>query len=126
MRRWLIGGAALLLAGYLLMPFFIPSQAITGHAVSAGGQNKTEFAGDRAAAAAQEVAFDGKRAMGYLKDICAIGPRLSGTSGMTKQQKLIRDHFEKLGLKVQEQPFSAKQNSQKQAVAMTNLIVSVF
>jgi len=46
------------------------------------------------------AAFDGKRAMDYLNAICAIGPRISGTQGMKKQQELLRKHFEELGLKV--------------------------
>ncbi|HYT94167.1 MAG TPA: M28 family peptidase, partial [Gemmataceae bacterium] len=56
--------------------------------------------------------------------ICAIGPRMSGTAGMRKQQDLIRKHFTDLGMKVEEQTFSAKQVSRQNRVDMTNLIVS--
>jgi hypothetical protein len=45
------------------------------------------------------------RAMGYLKEVCAIGPRISATPGMLKQQELIKAHFEKLGAKVSLQEF---------------------
>ena len=41
--------------------------------------------------------FDAKRAMGYLEDVCKIGPRISGTDGMKKQQELIQKHFESAG-----------------------------
>ena len=84
-------------------------------------QDSPKFAEDRAA----PVAFDAKRAMGYLEDICKIGPRVSGTEGMAKQQKLLKKHFEDLGAKVEVQPFTAKQKSRpKQPVEMANLIVS--
>src|SRR5436309_1651924 len=56
---------------------------------------------------AKPVAFDGKRAMTYLESICEIGPRISGTASMRKQQDLIKKHFEDLGAKVQFQNFEA-------------------
>jgi len=68
--------------------------------------------------------IDTKRAMGYLKEICKIGPRISATDGMKKQQELIQKHFEKLGAKVEYQRFQAKQQSQQEKVEMANLIVS--
>jgi glutaminyl-peptide cyclotransferase len=69
------------------------------------------------------AAFDGARAMGYLKAVCAIGPRMSGTEGMRKQQQLLRKHFEDLGLKVTMQNFRAKQVTVKDEINMTNMIV---
>ncbi len=123
----LLGGvAAVLLTG----GFLTPRSAARGG--SSGGddplgeeQERTQFAADRAGGAgARAVPFDGKRAMGYLEAICALGPRMSGTDGMRKQQDLIRKHFEKLGAKVQDQTFSARQVSRKNPVDMTNLIVS--
>lgn len=74
--------------------------------------------------AVEPVAIDGKRAMGYLKDVCDLGPRMSGSPAMKKQQDLVRDHFTKLGAEVQLQTFSAKQVSQPNAVDMANLIIS--
>jgi hypothetical protein len=74
---------------------------------------------------AQPVAFDPKRAMRYLTDICDLGPRISGTDGMKKQQELLKKHFEGLGAKVELQTFTAKQNSRpRQPVEMANLIAS--
>ena len=40
---------------------------------------RDQFAADR-----DDVVFDGARTIGYLKDICKIGPRISGTDGMKK------------------------------------------
>jgi hypothetical protein len=68
--------------------------------------------------------FNGKQAMKYLESICALGPRISGSSAMKKQQQLIKKHFEELGAKVLFQTFMAKQNSVKGEVEMTNIIVS--
>jgi Peptidase family M28 len=93
----------------------------------AGGKPRTEFAQDRAGGGElpKPIEIDAKRAMGYLEMICDIGPRQSGTPGMKRQQEIIRGHFDRLGLKVQEQTFDAKQNSQRNAVGMTNLIVAI-
>src|SRR5438445_4972688 len=44
--------------------------------------------------------FDGDRAVEYVKAICDLGTRISGSEGMTKQQDLLQKHFEKLGAKV--------------------------
>lgn len=78
------------------------------------------------AAAAKEVAFDGDRAMKYLKQLCDLGPRVSGTDGMAKQQELLVKHFEAFGGTVTKQEFEAKQESRRDKVKMTNLTVSWF
>jgi glutaminyl-peptide cyclotransferase len=70
------------------------------------------------------LAFDGKRALGYLEDLCKIGPRISGTPGMKKQQELLEKHFKDLGGQVTWQRFSPKQRSTRKPVEMANLIVS--
>ncbi|MBI2804070.1 MAG: M28 family peptidase [Planctomycetes bacterium] len=70
------------------------------------------------------VPFDGKRAVGYLEKICALGPRISGSKGMRQQQEIIKKHFEDLGATVTYQTFKAKQNSVRGEVEMTNIIVS--
>ena len=72
-------------------------------------QARDQFASDRAGAPA--IPFDGKRAMGYLKEICQIGTRISGPEGMKKQQDMLKTHFEELGAKVEVQSFQARQNS---------------
>jgi hypothetical protein len=94
----------------------------TGNADGAEPQearDREEFAAGR-----EGVPFDGERAMGYLKEVCKIGPRMSGTEGMKKQQALIQKHFEALGATVTFQRFNAKQNSKREAVEMANMIVS--
>jgi hypothetical protein len=85
---------------------------------------RTEFAADRGPAPADPVPFDPKRAMGYLEKVCAIGPRISGTDGMTRQQDLLKKHFTDLGGRVEWQRFAARQVSVRKPTAMANLVVS--
>lgn len=87
---------------------------------SAEPQKRTEFAAD----VPQGAAFDGKRAMEYLEEICKIGPRISGTEGMQKQQELLKKHFERLEAKVEFQKFTVRQVSRRQPVEMANMIVT--
>lgn len=98
----------------------------TGHFLCHVGECASQEGGFAAGnqPAVDPVVIDGKRAMGYLKDVCDIGPRMSGTPAMKKQQDLIREHFTKLGAEVEMQPFSAKQVSQPNAVDMANMIIS--
>lgn len=96
-RKIVFGAAALLLFAGLV--FMVRSYAATG-----------------------EPAFDKARAMNHLREICAIGPRISGTPGMQKQIVLLKKGFEEAGLSVELQKFEAKQRSRPQAVEMCNLI----
>jgi glutaminyl-peptide cyclotransferase len=80
------------------------------------------FASDRVPAAA--VDFDAARAMGYLGDVCKIGPRMSGTDGMKTQQDLLEAHFKPLADRLTWQRFEATQRSVHKPVAMANLIAS--
>ncbi len=89
-------------------------------------EKQTAFATDREGAGLTPAAFDARRAMKYLRDVCAIGPRMSGTAGMKKQQELLVKHFTALGGKVRKQTFRARQRSQRDAVEMTNLVVSWY
>jgi hypothetical protein len=73
---------------------------------------------------AKPVPFDGKRAIKYLEAICELGPRISGSAAMRKQQDLIKKHFEDLGAKVTYQSFEAPQNSVRGNTPMTNIIIS--
>lgn len=73
--------------------------------------------------ATKPVPFDGARAMKYLEAVCKIGPRISGSDGMVKQQKLMEKHFTDLGGKVTYQKFKSKQ-PRKRSVDMANMVVS--
>lgn len=133
MKR-LIGFVAVLAVGGSLMYWFTAD----GHAGKPEGpppvavpdedaqDRPSQFGADRVQAGGnvKPAAFDGERAMKYLREICAIGPRMSGSTGMKKQQELIKKHFEDLGAKVTFQNFDARQNSVKGPVPMANIIVS--
>src|SRR5687767_3854632 len=47
-----------------------------------------------------DIPFNGERAYGHLQAICDLGPRISATQGMLRQQEYLTEHFEKLGGKV--------------------------
>jgi hypothetical protein len=129
-RRIAVATAASFLlcgAGAALLAGCANDEATSPRVVAEGDgeeQDRPAFAGDRAGPETKAVPFDGKRAMRYLEAICEIGPRMSGTAGMRKQQELIRKHFTDLGMKVEDQDFTAKQVSRQNPVAMTNLVVS--
>src|SRR3954451_3251665 len=67
--------------------------------------------------------LNAQRAYGYLKDLCAFGPRPSGSAAMTKQQAYLKVHFEKLGAKVTFQHFLANSPLGGEKVPMANVIV---
>ncbi|QVL34894.1 M28 family peptidase [Telmatocola sphagniphila] len=74
--------------------------------------------------AGEPAPFDPDRAMKYLKQLCDLGPRISGSDGMAKMQDLLKKHFENLGAKVTFQKFEGKQRSQPKSVPMANMIIS--
>jgi hypothetical protein len=85
----------------------------------------TDFAtGNAADGKAADLTFDGDRAVKYVKQLCDIGPRVSGSEGMKQQQELIEAHFKKLGATVTRQEFKARQKSRKDDTPFVNLIVS--
>lgn len=96
---------------------------------SAGAQpptKKSGFAEDTVpkVAPAADFPFDKDRAVGYVKQICDIGPRVSGTDGMAKQIALVEKHFKAHGATVTRQEFKARQASRREPTNFTNLIVS--
>lgn len=70
-----------------------------------------------------DIPFDGATAYEYLKQICALGPRPSGSEGMRAQQKLLVDHFEKLGGKVTLERFRYRHPREGTPVEMANVVV---
>lgn len=71
----------------------------------------------------EDIPFDGRQAYDYLKKLCEIGPRPSGSKGMEAQQKLLVEHFTKLGGKVELQRFRGRNPVDGSWVPMANLIV---
>jgi len=132
---WLLGGTLLVAAGGASMWWLSqsPTQAISPDTPNlptmkdaADGQEpkKTEFATGGDAKDDVGVKFDSERALKYVKQLCDIGPRISASEGMKKQQELLEKHFKDLGGTVTRQEFKAKQRSQKAETSMVNLIIS--
>jgi hypothetical protein len=118
MSRWAGGLAVLVLVA--LLGWLVMMHPWSGNAATP--KSGDGFATDRAGG--MTVAFDAKRAMGYLEEVCKIGPRISGTPGMKRQQELLEKHFKSLGGQVRYQTFTARQRSVREPVEMANLIVS--
>lgn len=72
--------------------------------------------------ALRDIPFDGAQAYGYLKRICELGPRPSGSAGMRSQQDLLVKHFEQCGGEVELQEFKVRHPLDGSAVPMANLI----
>jgi len=120
---WKSAAVVLVVAAVIVSGCFVLSKPPAGRAEpDTAAEKESEFAAARGAA--KGVAFDPKRAMGYLEEICKLGPRISGTEEMKKQQELIEKHFKDLDAKVVYQKFSARQVSRRQPTDMANLIVS--
>ncbi|MGE3818976.1 MAG: M28 family peptidase [Isosphaeraceae bacterium] len=71
---------------------------------------------------AKPAPINGARAYGYLKQICALGPRVAGTEANTKQREMVAKHFAAMGGKVTEQPFTARDPKSGKRVNMVNLV----
>ncbi len=65
--------------------------------------------------------FDGEFAYAVLKQICDLGPRISGTEGMLKQQELLKAHIEANGGTVHEHKFNVASPLDGKIVEMKNL-----
>lgn len=91
-------------------------------ALGAFGEEGADSGGAKPQAAGGNP-VDGMRAFDYLKQLCDLGPRPSGSEGMRRQQELVREHFEKLGGKVTMQTFRAKNPLGGEPVPMANMIV---
>jgi hypothetical protein len=71
----------------------------------------------------EDIPFNGERSYALLKEICDLGPRISGSEAMTKQQQLLTKHFEALGARVSRQEFATRHPRTGARVALCNLIV---
>lgn len=73
--------------------------------------------------APQQSQFDGEAAFKHLKAVCKIGPRVSASLGMKKQQSYIQEHFRKIGGRVLSQPFKVRSPYTGKFVQLHNIIV---
>ena len=73
--------------------------------------------------ATQPSQFDAESAFAHLEAICDIGPRVSGSRGMKKQQVYIQKHFRKIGGRVLTQAFKVRSPYNGNWVQLHNIIV---
>lgn len=66
--------------------------------------------------------YDPVRAFGFLEQTCAIGPRVSGTAGMVRQQEMLTKFFEAEGAEVELQTFAARHPETGEVLTLGNLI----
>lgn len=106
--------AAILTAGGLGVVgwAFLGAHASNGHAAE-----------PKSALRLEDIPFNGARAYETLKQLCAIGPRPSGSPGMEAQQKLIAAHFQKLGGQVEFQRFRTRHPQNGSWVPMANILI---
>ena len=68
--------------------------------------------------------FDAAAAFGFLKQVCELGPRPSGSPGMQKQQQLLQNHFQQnTGGEVFFQSFFVRHPNNGRQVELKNLLV---
>jgi hypothetical protein len=112
-RRAVMVAAIVFLSGAAVMTwFFFGDQGPGGSTAAAASALKLE-----------DIPFDGLQTYEYLKQLCALGPRRSGSPGMAAQQKLLAEHFQKLGGQVEFQRFAVRHPHESSVVPMANLIV---
>ena len=70
------------------------------------------------------AAYSGSRAGGYLKQLCDLGPRPSGSLGMQRQQELLQQFFTNQGATVTFQTFQIRHPENGSDIRMANLIAS--
>lgn len=71
----------------------------------------------------EELTFSGDEAYQRLVEICDIGPRISTSDGMAKQQAMIQEYMEALGGTVEYQPFNVNNPVNNLQVELKNMIV---
>lgn len=85
---------------------------------------------DRNAGAASPTRFgipsqySDARAMDFLNQLCALGPRPSGSPAMKQQQEMLTEYFEKHGATVSLQSFETKHPEDGSPLTMSNLIAA--
>lgn len=68
--------------------------------------------------------YNADRAMGYLVQLCDLGPRPSGTAAMQRQQQLLEKLFREQGAMVSFQTFEIRHPEDGSPVPMANLIAT--
>ena len=124
--RMLICAAIVLQPAVLLAQQQIPAvapQQTTGVQQTTEPLKVVEKVAPESQAAEAGADFNREYAFNHLKAICAIGPRISASQGMAKQQAMLEKHFEALGAQVGYQNFNVNNPATGQPAALSNLVV---
>lgn len=113
-QRWFLAAALVLGAIAIIAAGLWPSGSPSSQQLSQRYVSRWKLA---------EIPFDGARAYEWLQKLCDLGSRASGTPGMAQQQKLLAEHFEKLGGKTEFQSFAVRHPQTGERVDMRNLWV---
>ncbi|MEC9092067.1 MAG: M28 family peptidase [Planctomycetota bacterium] len=70
-----------------------------------------------------KIPFDGKECYRVLKQVCELGPRITGSEAMLAQQELLIRHFESFGAKIVKQEFKVRHPLTGSDIKVVNLIV---
>jgi hypothetical protein len=111
-QSWYVVGVVAICAAAVGYVFLAPSDDAEVEAQQNSGGRTLE-----------KIPFDGTAAYKHLEVLCALGPRPSGSQAMLEQQKLLTEHFERLGAKVERQEFRIRHPRDGTAVELANLIV---
>jgi len=95
-------------------------------AVSTGGFGRGDVAIESPTQGQIPDRYDPDRAMAYLRQLCDLGPRPSGSPGMQRQQTLLEAFFRERGAEVRRQSFQTRNPNDGSPVTMTNLIASWY
>jgi glutaminyl-peptide cyclotransferase len=114
-----VSGQTVFLAGAVLISFLVFGYLILFRNSGPDGNAQASISRLRL----EDIPFNGARAYEYLQQVAAIGPRRSGSPGMSKQQTLLESHFQKLGGQVEYQRFHVRHPVDGSMVPLANLIV---
>lgn len=115
--------AARLAAGLLAAGLLVAGGLAAGWFWFGRGDSRRPAAPVVSAHRLEDIPFNGQRAYEYLKQLCALGRRPSGSPGMAAQQKLLAEHFQRWGGQVRFQRFRVPDPRGGAPVPMANLIV---
>ena len=108
-------GSSVALCLVVAVGYFLFAQNSNGQARSSRSKTST--------LTLEQIPFDGQSAMQWVEKICELGPRMSGSDGMAKQQALLLKHFQSLGGSVNLQKFAVRHPVDGSKVPMANLVV---
>ncbi len=102
------------LVGCLLTLGLLTWRSVAGQAPSVGHRSQLRL---------EQIPFNGERSYEFLRALCEIGPRVSGSEGMQRQREMLTEHFTRLGGDVRLQQFAASHPETRQPVQLANMIV---